>query len=123
VLARIADPAEHAVVFHCTAGKDRTGMLAALLLHVLGVADDVVLHDYELTNGFRAERRAVLLKELEPHGVGLEDFLPFFTAVPDVLAGSLDHLCSAYGSVEAYLLGPAGLTPATLDALRATLLT
>ena len=37
-------------VFHCTAGKDRTGMVAALVLSLVGVADDVIVHDYTLTD-------------------------------------------------------------------------
>jgi protein-tyrosine phosphatase len=122
VLDRIADPSQHAVVFHCTAGKDRTGMLAALLLSVLGVDDATILHDYELTNGYRAERRAELLAALEQRGIELADFLPFFTAVPSTLAASLDHLRATYGSVDGYLVDRAGLTPATIDALRSHLL-
>ena len=40
---------DHAVVFHCAAGKDRTGILAALLLSTLGVADDLIVADYHLS--------------------------------------------------------------------------
>jgi protein-tyrosine phosphatase len=122
VLERIADPAQHAVVFHCTAGKDRTGMLAAVLLSTLGVPDDVILADYELTNGFRSARRAVVMAELADRGVSLDAFLPFFTAVPDVLARSLDELRARWGSIDGYLTDHAGLAPATLEALRAQLL-
>jgi hypothetical protein len=86
------------------------------------VADDDILHDYGLTNGFRAARRTVVLAELGEHGIELDDFLPFFTAVPEVLAGSLDHLRATYGSVEGFLTARAGVEPATLDALRSGLL-
>src|SRR4051794_21578318 len=40
------------LVIHCTAGKDRTGFASALILHALGVADDVIAEDYLLTNQF-----------------------------------------------------------------------
>ena len=45
----LADPASYPLVFHCTAGKDRTGILAALVLAVLGVPDDVIAADYALS--------------------------------------------------------------------------
>ena len=41
---------EHPVVFHCAAGKERTGILAGLLLSALGVSDETIMEDYELTN-------------------------------------------------------------------------
>ncbi len=47
------------LVFHCTAGKDRTGFAAALILRALGVADDVVLHDYLMTNDLYRRPAAV----------------------------------------------------------------
>ena len=48
-LGLAADPESLPLVFHCAAGKDRTGVLAALLLSLLGVADDVIAHDYSLS--------------------------------------------------------------------------
>jgi protein-tyrosine phosphatase len=45
----LADPASYPLVFHCAAGKDRTGILAALVLTVLGVPDDVIAADYALS--------------------------------------------------------------------------
>jgi protein tyrosine/serine phosphatase len=45
----VLDPARQPVLFHCAAGKDRTGVLAALLLQVLGVPDEAVIADYVLT--------------------------------------------------------------------------
>lgn len=43
-------PQDEALVFHCSAGKDRTGMIAALILSVLGVDDETIIKDYLLTN-------------------------------------------------------------------------
>ncbi len=50
-LTTIADPAWSPLVFHCAAGKDRTGVLAALLLDILGVTRDAIVEDYALTGG------------------------------------------------------------------------
>ena len=55
VFRGIADPQVAPVLFHCTAGKDRTGMIAALLLEWLGVPRELVLDDYEVTNDYRHE--------------------------------------------------------------------
>ena len=44
------------MVFHCAAGKDRTGILAGLLLSALGVSDEIIMADYELTNRSLADR-------------------------------------------------------------------
>ncbi len=122
VLAHLADPADHAVVFHCTAGKDRTGLVAALLLDVLGVPDEVIVADYVLTNEARAGRRAELRRELVGLGVDFDAFAPFFQATAPVLAGALAGLRARHGSVASYLTGPAGLDPDHLAALRAHLL-
>src|SRR4051794_26473069 len=62
VVAAAADPENHAVLFHCTAGKDRTGLMAMLLLGVLGVPDDVIISDYELTTHYRSARRVEILR-------------------------------------------------------------
>jgi protein-tyrosine phosphatase len=99
-----------------------TGLTAALLLSVLGVDDETILRDYELTNQFRAERRAVLRRELGDAGVDFERFLPFFTAVPEVLAAALADLRARWGSVERYLEVKAGVDGSTFDALRHELL-
>ena len=123
VLGRVADPANHPLVFHCTAGKDRTGVLAALLLSVLGVDDDTILDDYELTDRYRTPHR---IAEIEPRlaqiGVELDRVRALFSAQRQVLARTLATLEERYGSVDAFLTGPAGVEPAVLDRLREVLL-
>ena len=57
-LTLLADPANHPVVFHCAAGKDRTGVLAALVLDILGVDHEVIVADYVVT----AERMPLILE-------------------------------------------------------------
>ncbi|HMQ25573.1 MAG TPA: tyrosine-protein phosphatase [Acidimicrobiales bacterium] len=123
VLDRVADPANHPLVFHCTAGKDRTGVLAAILLSVLGVDDETILDDYELTDRYRTPRR---IAEVEPRlaeaGVELDKVRALFSAPRPVLARTLTTLEARYGSVERFLTGPAGMGPATLERLRSVLL-
>src|SRR3954454_15869402 len=76
-----ADEDNQPMLFHCTAGKDRTGLMAMLLLSALGVADDVILDDYELTTHYRSSKRLPILRpQLEAVGVDIEAVLPFLTA-------------------------------------------
>lgn len=123
VLGTIADPANHAVVFHCRAGKDRTGLTAALLLSALGVDEDDVIDDYLLTNRYRSGRRVEVLRpQLAEQGIDIDHFAPLFEAPRAAMADTLTGLRDRYGSVADYLTGPAGLTPATLADLRRHLL-
>jgi protein-tyrosine phosphatase len=110
-------------LFHCAAGKDRTGIAAALLLSVLGVDEDVVLDDYELSTKYRSQKRIEVLRpQLEAAGVDVEKVRPFLSARRPVMEQTLRHLHDEYGGIEAYLTGPAEMKPATLDRLRELLL-
>lgn len=123
LFTHLADDGALPAVFHCTAGKDRTGLAAALLLSVLGVADDIVLDDYELTTTYRsAHRIAQLAPRLEAAGIDVEEVRPFLSAPREVLVRALAHLRERYGSIEGYLTGPAGVRPSVLDLLRDRLL-
>ena len=102
-------------LFHCTAGKDRTGLAAALLLGVLGVSHEDILADYELSNRYRAERRiAELRPRLEAAGVDVEAVRPFLSAPRPALEASLGHVVADHGSVTEFVLGQAGVTAETI---------
>ncbi len=110
-------------LFHCTAGKDRTGWAAALVLHVAGVADEVVEADYLLTNERSADTRAKYLGLVAEH-LGA-DRVPTFepTMVADLayLHAGLEQAVTSYGSVAGYLRDGLGLTDDLVAALRARL--
>merc|ERR1711957_803193 len=55
VLDLISDANRHPLAFYCTAGKDRTGMIAAIILALLGTADDAIVEDYSLSANVYAE--------------------------------------------------------------------
>ena len=123
LLTHVADPDWLPALFHCAAGKDRTGIAAALLLSVLGVDDETILDDYELTNIYRSNRRIEELRpSIEAAGVDIEKVRPFLSARRPVLEATLRHLRDDHGGVEAYLLGPAGMASGTLSRLRDMLL-
>jgi len=123
VLREAAVAANHPLLFHCTAGKDRTGVTAMLLLSTLGVADDDIVADYELTTHYRSGRRVEALRpELEAAGVDVDAVLPFLIAPAAVIAGTMAGIRERWGSIDGYLTGPAGLSADDLDALRQHLL-
>ena len=111
-------------LFHCTAGKDRTGWAAALLLLTAGVADDVVEADYLLTNDRSASTRTKYLGLVAEH-LGA-DRVPTFepTMVADLayLHAALEQAVASYGSVEGYLRDGLGLDDDLQAALRSRLL-
>lgn len=122
VITMAANPVHHAMAFHCTAGKDRTGLTAALLLGVLGVDDGQILDDYELTNRYRGGRRIEAERgPLAEKGIDIDDFLGLFTAPRRALAAALADLRLRYGSIEQYLRGPGGVGSDVVDALRRNL--
>jgi protein-tyrosine phosphatase len=122
VLTGLAAPDGMPAVVHCTAGKDRTGLTAALLLSVLGVDEATILDDYTLSRIYFSERRmARLLPRLAKFGLDAERYHAVFGAPRQAMAATLDTLRERYGSVEGYLTGPGGVTAATVATLRARL--
>lgn len=112
---RLIAQAPGGVLFHCTAGKDRTGMIAALLLSLVGVSRADVLADYQVSEVYLAEIIAQI-KEVFP------DLAPFAGASKSAyMDDCLDILEEAYGSVPGYLRA-IGLSEGELDALRAKVL-
>ena len=97
-------------LFHCTAGKDRTGLLAMLILWTVGVPEADVVADYGLTNRYRAERRIAELRPLfEARGLDVERFRPALSAPEPALVTAMTWLGRTHGSAEAYLEGAAGV--------------
>ena len=83
-------------VFHCTAGKDRTGFAAALLLKAVGASDEEVMRDYLLTND------RLQLPEASRHGLPREAMEVLWRVQPAFLEAALAEVDAGYGSLEAY---------------------
>ena len=99
----IAEPKNHPLVFNCAIGKDRTGILAAMLLSSLGVAEKDIIEDYSLSDQYMAELRRALESHSDiPDDVKvLPDF--FWRAEPESMALLLTALRKEYGSAIDYL--------------------
>lgn len=118
----LASPERLPAVFHCSAGKDRTGVLAALVLTTLGVDDDHIAADYHLSAA-AMDRLVDWITANRPEVAEHMARQPqaFLACPPEAIAGFLDALRARHGSTDGYLAS-IGVTSATLDALRAVLL-
>ena len=101
--ARLLADADGAALFHCTAGKDRTGMLALLLLEVAGVDRDAVVADFALTDARIEPIRTRLLDDAERRGIARSDFSRLLGASPDLILPALEHLERRHGGAEHHL--------------------
>jgi protein-tyrosine phosphatase len=121
LIEAIAD-GETPALIHCTAGKDRTGVLMALLLKALNVPDDVVVADYLRSDVFAENlRSAPGMRERMAENFGFppdDDFIDALTGVHlEYLNAALDALKTGWGSIDDYLAA-AGIDPDLLDRYR-----
>lgn len=118
--ARAVDLLAHsrgAAMFHCTAGKDRTGLLAFLILEVAGVPLEAIVDDFALTHDRIGPLRERLLADAERNGVSREQFGRLLGATPDLILPAVEHLHSSYGSATEYLASN-GVSATTLDLIK-----
>jgi hypothetical protein len=130
-LREAVDPANHPLVFHCQFGKDRTGLLAALILHSAGVRREVILADYGLSDGYvdtprGAQEWQEAIRIVPPLADNPDDWCVVRPALRStycrcaaaararspthVLKSTLEAIEAEYGSLDGYLdsigLGP-----------------
>ncbi len=121
-LREIAAPERHPVVYHCTAGKDRTGIVTAMLLAILGVNHETIAADYHVTTAnmvpiIERIRSAQVYKDN-----GLADAPDWiFASDPETMLAFLDRMTKMYGSAEAWAL-QRGLSADEIASIRSLLL-
>ncbi|WP_018504297.1 tyrosine-protein phosphatase [Parafrankia discariae] len=122
LLTGLAEPDATPALFHCTAGKDRTGVAAALLLSLLGVDESLILDDFELsTVHYTDPKMARLRRRLAGTDVDVEHYRVVFGAPRQALSTLLATLTERHGSVPGYLEEVAGIAPDLPARLRAQL--
>jgi protein-tyrosine phosphatase len=110
-------------VFHCHAGKDRTGVVAALLLEALGVDREAILDDYELTAHYRLRvQQESSYQSLINLGLSPEAAAGVLTTPRWAMQDALDDLDQRHGGIEAYLVGPAQMARTDVQRLQHVLL-
>ena len=129
----ISDPANLPLVFHCTAGKDRTGMAAAVILMALGVSPDLAKLDYLKSNEYLSEinekqltgiRQMIAANlDIDPSEVDMSKFKQLFYQEPAYFDAALDEIEKQFGSFENYLEDGLGFDNLQLQELKKQLLT
>ncbi len=110
-------------VFHCTAGKDRTGVMAALLLRLLGVPRTHVVADYALSSHYTRGASRAATRWFGELGLERADVSHLLSALPGNMETALDHLDAEHGGAERYARERMGLEGDVVVALRERLLT
>ena len=110
--------ADGPVLFHCFAGKDRTGLVAAIMLSLAGVEPEAIGADYAETDAQLATRYAEWLEKATPER--LETMRGELQCPPEWILRTLAHVERKWGGVESYLEA-AGVAPADIDRLAARL--
>jgi protein-tyrosine phosphatase len=121
VLETVAS-SDSVVLFHCTAGKDRTGIIAALLLANAKVSDETIAEDFALTEKLAKPMLEHLLEEGVNDGMDRESFATLLTAQASTMHATLGYLEGRFGGVQNYLKTGLGLETQTVELLRSKLL-
>lgn len=119
ILTAIAAAPPGAVMFHCTVGKDRTGIVAALLLGLAGVATEDIVADYTLTEALTADLVETLIAAAPSGDTPAARRL--LAAPAETMRATLAHLVGAHGSIPDYI-DRIGLSPGDRAALADRLL-
>jgi protein-tyrosine phosphatase len=122
IIHTLSDPKNRPLVFHCTAGKDRAGACAAIILLALGVPEDIVIYDHGLSNVYIADALKMINERIKALGIDPDDVAPYFTAPRNAIIAFVDHIRETYGSAADYLRTKAGISNETLALLKKELL-
>lgn len=109
------------ILFHCTQGKDRTGIASVLLLAALGADRDTILADFDMTNQIYADDIKLFTQrvlEAGGHEPEVQVVLSFIGANKANLIKTLDDIDARFGSLTNYLKGPMRLTDQDIEILR-----
>jgi protein-tyrosine phosphatase len=120
-LRLLADLDAYPVVFHCAAGKDRTGILAALVLALVGVPDEVIAEDYALSTEGMARMIEWVIENVPEARERMSQAPPsMMGSGPETILALLDHIRVEHGAVETYV-GTLGVDADHIARLRVAL--
>lgn len=113
---------EKAVLWHCTSGKDRTGLAAMLIMSALGVDEDTIINDYLLTNLYHENYIEDLKQSLKAQGL-YDDFiyrasLMFYAVNESFMRNAIAFLKKKYGSVMGYILEALNIKEEEIELLK-----
>lgn len=117
----LLDTEDGAVLWHCFAGKDRTGTSAALILEALGVSREDIYEDYLKTNASRKSENDAMLRDLQAQGYDdetLEQIENMLYVKKEYLDFFFKTIDEKFGNTENFLFEALGLTPADIEKLK-----
>jgi len=115
--ALFGDEANYPFLVHCTAGKDRTGVLIGMIMDVLGVSTEDIAHEYGLSD-LSIDRLMAYLRSSGRDLQGTEEEIRARLATPpEKMAGFIELLHNEHGSSEAFFLSQ-GVPQETIDSVR-----
>ena len=118
ILTLISDPTALPLIYHCQGGKDRTGLVTAMILGIVGVSTHVIADDYALTAHYLLDRYFKEFAKPDESSTNFtwrnyqEKYCP-----PKVMSLVLDYMNSSYGSVEGYIKST-GITDSKIQLIR-----
>lgn len=124
ILRHLASPNPAPILIHCTAGKDRTGVIVALILSLCGVSDEAVAHEYSLTDMGLGERKEEFISHLisvEPLKGNRAAAERMVSSRAESMQGTLRMVKERWGGVEGYVMGEIGLSAEEVEAIRKNL--
>lgn len=124
-LHSLLDEQHYPQLFHCTAGKDRTGLAAALLMHLLDVPEDTIMEDYLATNHYTAARIDQIIAQISQMELFTVDeaiIRALFHVQPQFIDAAFTTISEHYGDLEQYFERGLGLGEAQRQRLRDLLL-
>ncbi len=122
IMRVLADEDGVPLIFNCTAGKDRTGLFAALVQRLVGVSEEDAMADYELSNIHRAAVNEATYTHLEGIGADRTLLIPLMEQDGANLAGLFRAIDAAYGTFDEFLCTGLGLDGATIEKIQDNLL-
>ena len=126
VFQRIAAQEDGAVLFHCTAGKDRTGIIAGLLLDLAGVSHEDIVHNYAISAHYLegqpkdSAMNAQIMALVQQHPEIMKKMAGMAGTAPDNMETFLSALYKQYGGAAGYMKA-IGLSEAEIQSLRVRL--
>ena len=127
IIERLAHADSPRTIVHCSGGKDRTGVVVALIQSALGVAKEDVVADFMLSAEYYDGAALMHERASQVLDTGSADYdpdylLPIFTVHADYIEATFDEIERQFGDTDTYLQEAVGVSPNTQDQLRAKLL-
>ncbi|MGW5422930.1 tyrosine-protein phosphatase [Streptomyces sp. NPDC003943] len=117
-LTEVGDPSAGPLLFHCTAGKDRTGWAATVLLSLLGADEETIMTEYLAVNPGAREAFAPLIEGFTLQGGDPELALALLGVVPAYLEAAFDEVEVRHGTMEKYVREGLGVPDEVTDVIR-----